>query len=240
MKNALLIAGREISSFVRAPIGWIVAAAALLIEGIVFYAMGLRGTKLSADVLRSFFDGATGVTTVVAVLLSMRLVAGERENNTLVLLNTAPIREVEIVLGKFLAGLAFLAAIAALSVYMPLLIFVNGKVSPGHILVGYAGIVLIASATLSVALFASSLVSTQVVAAILGGAILAAIYFIYMLAPQTDPPIKDFLHGLSLFQVRQSPFMKGVVNLEHVVFNLAVAYFFLLATTKTLEARRWR
>jgi ABC-2 type transport system permease protein len=241
MKNALLLAGREVGSFVKSPIGYIVAAAALLIEGIYFYARGLgQGSLLSAQVLAMFFEGAAGTTMILAALLSMRLLAGERENGTLVLLNTAPLREVELVLGKFLAGLAFLAVIAALTVYMPLLIFVNGKVSIGHILVGYVGVLLLAGASLAVGLFASAVAPNQVVAVILAGVMLGTLFLLFFVAPATDPPIKDFLNALAIFHVRQRSFMVGMLRLENVVFNVAVAYFFLLCATKTLEARRWR
>src|SRR5262245_43277399 len=123
MNNALLVAGREIGAFARSPIGYVVAAVALLIEGIYFYALGLgKGALLSAQVLGMFFEGTSGATIIVAALLAMRLIAGERENGTLVLLNTAPIRESEVVAGKFLAGLAFLTLLAALTFYMPALI----------------------------------------------------------------------------------------------------------------------
>ncbi|MFO0762490.1 MAG: ABC transporter permease [Byssovorax sp.] len=241
MRNALLLAQREIMAYLRSPIGYVVGAVALLIEGIYFYALGLsRPAMLSAQVLAIFFEGAAGTTMVLSALLAMRLIAGERENGTLVLLNTAPVREVEIVLGKFLAGLVFLSALAVLTFYMPLLIFVNGKVAAGHILVGYLGIVLLAAASLSIGLFASALASTQVVAVLVAGALLGLFFLIFFIAPATDPPINGFLSSMAIFHVRQRSFMIGMLKLENVVFNLAVAYVFLLATTKTLEARRWR
>ena len=241
MRNALLLAQREIMSYLRSPMGYVVAAVALLIEGIYFYALGLsRPAMLSAQVLAIFFEGTAGTTMVLSCLLAMRLIAGERENGTLVLLNTAPIREVEIVLGKFLAGLLFLSFLALLTFYMPLLIFVNGKVAVGHILVGYLGIVLLAAASLSVGLFASALASSQVVAVLIAGALLGLFFLIFFIAPATDPPINGFLSSLAIFHVRQRSFMIGMLKLENVVFNLAVTFVFLLATTKALEARRWR
>jgi ABC-2 type transport system permease protein len=242
MRNALLLARREIGSFLRSPIGYVVAAVALLIEGLYFYIFGLHtGPQLSAMVLAIFFEGASGTTMVLSALLAMRLIAGERENGTLVLLNTAPIREVEIVLGKFLAGLAFLSMLLALTVYMPLLIFVNGKVSVGHIAVGYVGVFLLASASLAVSLFASSLANSQVVAVLVAGALLGTLFLIFFVAQKAaDPPINAFLSGVAIFHTRQRSFMIGVLKLDNVLYNLAVAYLFLLATTKTLEARRWR
>ena len=241
MRNALLVAGRELRAYARSPIGYVVAAVALLIEGIYFYAFGLgKGALLSAQVLAVFFEGASGATMIVSALLSMRLLAGEKETGTLVLLNTAPIREREIVLGKFLAGLAFITLLAALTAYMPALIFVNGKVSIGHIVTGYAGVVLLGAASLAVGLFGSAIAPNQVVAALVSGALLGTLFLLFFVAPVTDPPINGFLSGMAIFHVRARSFMTGVLKLENVVYNLAVAYFFLLAATKTMEARRWR
>lgn len=241
MRNALLLAQREMGSLLRQPVGYVVAAVALLIEGIYFYAFGLNsGSRLSAQVLALFFEGVCGTTMILSVLLAMRLLAGEREAGTMVLLNTAPIREVEVVAGKFLAGLGFLVILAALTIYMPALIFVNGKVSVGHILVGYLGITLLAAASLAVSLFASALANSQIVAVLYAGAMLGVLFLIFFVAPLADPPINTFLSGLAIFHVRQRAFMTGVLRPENVLFNLAIAYLFLLATTKTLEARRWR
>jgi ABC-2 type transport system permease protein len=241
MRNALLVAGREIGAYLRSPLGYIIAALVLLLDGIWFYARGLgSGQKLSAEVLFEFMNGATGTTMVASIVLSMRLLAGERETGTMVLLNTGPIRDTEIVGGKFLSALAVIATITALTVYMPLLIFVNGRVSVGQILVGYLGVVLLGAASLSIGLFASALAKTQVIAVIVGGALLATMVLLWMVAREIDPPLNSLLSALALHHNRQRPFMNGVLRLENVVFYVAISYFFLLAATKTLEARRWR
>ncbi len=240
MRNTLLVAEREIGAYARSLLGWAIAAAALLVEGIYFSAFGLTGTRMSADVLREFFNGASGVTMIVAVLMSIPLLAGERESGTLVLLNTAPIKDVEIVAGKYLAAFVMISVVTLLSLYMPLLIFVNGKVSLGHIAVGYAGIMSLGSAALAIGIFASALSRSQVMAAILGGLLLAVMVTLWLLAKVADPPVAGFLSALALHHQRQFPFMTGVLKLENVVYYVAVTYFFLLAAVKTLEARRWR
>jgi ABC-2 type transport system permease protein len=170
----------------------------------------------------------------------MRLIAQEREKNTLVLLNTSPIREVEVVLGKFLALFALISAINVVSVYMPLLIFVNGKVSVGHILVGYAGVLLLGAAATAIGVFASALARTQVISVVVAGVILGLMILLWMVAKISDPPLNTFISGLALHHERYKGFMQGVLRLENVIYYIAVTYFFLLAATKTLEARRWR
>jgi len=172
--------------------------------------------------------------------LSMRLIAQEEEQGTLVLLKTSPIRDWDLVLGKFLAVFGMIAIITGLTVYMPALIFVNGKVSVGHIATGYLGVLLLGAATASVGIFASALAKRQVVAAILGAVIMGALVLLWLLAKMTEPPVTDFLNGLAIHHLRQRDFMTGVLRLENVVYYVVMCFFFLLATTKTLEARRWR
>lgn len=241
MNKALLVARRELGAYLRSWLGWIVVSAALLVDGIWFFARGMgEGKRLSADVLATFFEGASGTTMIAALILSMRLLAGEREGGTLVLLGTAPIRDRDIVLGKYLAALALLLGMTALSAYMPMLIFVNGKVSVGHVLVGYAGIALLGAAALAIGLFASSIARSQILALVVGGTLLATFVLLWMVAKVTDPPVSDFLNALALHHNRQRPFMQGKLELYNVAYYVGVSYFFLLAATKSLEARRWR
>lgn len=240
MRLAWLITKRELSAYLRSPIGFVVAGAALLVEGLWFMARGMSGQQLSAAALAAFFEGASGTTMIVSLILAMRLVAQERETGTLVLLNTAPIRDIEIVWGKFMAALVFLLLLAAVSAYMPLLIFVNGRVSVGHILVGYTGVLLLGAATLGIGLFASTLARTQIIAVILGGVLVATFTLLWLVARVTDPPIKEFVAALSLHNEQQKPFMLGTLKLENVLYYLGMTYIFLLAATKSMEARRWR
>jgi ABC-2 type transport system permease protein len=241
MNAALLIAGRELRAYLRSPFGYIVAAATLLIDGLLFQGYALSaGARLSAEVLHDFFYFASGTTMVAAILLSMRLLAEERQTGTLVLLNTAPVHDVDIVLGKFLSAFAFVVLLTALTAYMPLLILVNGKVSMGHILVGYLGLALLGAAAVAIGLFASALAKTQVLAAIIGAGLLVTMLVLWIVGRVTDPPLNTFLAGMALHNERQNAFMRGLLSLENVVYYVAVTYFFLLAATKTLEARRWR
>jgi ABC-2 type transport system permease protein len=241
VNGALLIARREMRAYLRSPFGYIVGAAMLLVDGLLFqgYALG-AGQRLSADVLHDFFYFASGTTMVASILLSMRLLAEERQTGTLVLLNTAPVHDSAIVAGKFLSAFAFVVLLTALTSYMPLLILVNGKVSAGHIAVGYLGLVLLGAASVAIGLFGSALARSQVLAAILGAGMLVTMLLLWLVGKVTDPPLNTFLAGLALHNERQNAFMKGLLTLDNVVYYVGVTYFFLLAATKTLEARRWR
>jgi ABC-2 type transport system permease protein len=239
VSKALLIARREMGAYVRSPLGSVIIAGALLIDGILFYYKGLSQKMLSADVLTEFFYGASGITMAASLILSMRLIAEERQTHTFTLLNTAPVHDWEIVLGKYPA-FGMLAVLTLLTGYMPALIFVNGKVSLGHIAVGYSGLLLIGSATIAIGLFASALTKSQVVAAIVGAAILAALILLWMLAGAVEPPLNEFLAAMAFHHQNFQPFQKGILELRGVAYYAVITYFFLLSATKILEARRWR
>lgn len=240
MRSALLIARREIHASFRTPIAPIVAAGALLIDGLYFYWKGLSQKLLSAEVLAEFFYGVSGTTMAAAIFLSMRLLAEERQTGTITLLNTAPVKDWEIVVGKYLSGLVLIVLITAVTGYMPALILVNGKVSGAHVAVGYLGVVLLGSAALSIGLCASAMARSQIIAILLGAALLAPLILLWLVAKAADPPLNEYLSALALHHENFRPFMVGLLEIDNVVYYLVVTYFFLLAATKILEARRWR
>ena len=133
-----------------------------------------------------------------------------------------------------------IAVMTALTFYMPLLIYVTGKVSVGHILVGYVGLLFLGAAATAIALFASSLARSTVVAVIVGAALLAVIILQWAVARAVDPPLNKFLSAIALHHENFRPFMQGILQLSGIAYYLAITYFFLLCATKVLEARRWR
>ena len=241
MRATSIIYKRELGRYLRSPIGWIIAAAALLVEGILFQSQALSGEQLSAMVLERYFYFASGIPTFCGVLLAFRLLAEERQNHSMVLLKTSPIRDTEIVLGKFFAALTFLTIIFVLSLYMPLLVKVNGKITLLQIFVGYFGMFLLGSATLAIGIFASALTKHQIVAALLGAVFVLIMCMLFPLAKRLDSPVREVLEQVDLWWIHfQNGFMRGIINLKDVVYYLAVTYFFLLLATKTLEAKRWQ
>lgn len=240
MSGVWLIAKRELSAYSRSPLGAVIIALALLINGILFYVESISQQLLSGEALAKFFFNSSGLTSIAALLLSFRLIAEERQTKTFTLLNTSPIGGGEIVVGKFLSAFAMVALLTALSVYMPVLLYMTGKVSLGHIVVGYVGLFLIGAASTAIGLFASSLTKHQVIAVITGAGLLALLFVMWMLASVTDAPLNDFLAGLAFHHVNFRSFQLGILELRGVVYYLVVTYVFLLAATKVLEARRWR
>ncbi len=240
MRNVGLIVGRELGSYLRTPSGYFIAAAVLLVDGLLFNAMAVGERRLSSEVLQIFFYFAGIVTMGGGVLFSMRLLAEDRWIGTDVLLFTSPIREGEVVIGKYLSALIFLTIVTLLSLYVPALIFVNGKVSWGHIAAGYSGMLLLGGTTLAIGMFASSLTQNPFFAVILSFLCVVLLELCWPVGQIADPPWQEILSYAALHSTHFTAFQRGLVQLSDVVFYLTIIYVALLGATKVLESRRWR
>ena len=240
MRATYMIFRREFAAYLRSIMGWIVVGVALLAMGITFQAFGYK-SALASEMLQQFFWSSSGVVMIISVILSFRVIAEERQSGSLMLLSTSPVREYAIVVGKFLATLAFLTMILVLSAYIPLLIKGQGKITGAQIFVGYLGLWLLGGACLAVGVFASSLTREMVIAAVVAAIIVGGMVLLYKLSLVLDPPLRAVFAELDLWWIHfQNGFMRGIFNLKDLVYYLAMIYFFLLLAVKTLEAKRWQ
>jgi ABC-2 type transport system permease protein len=238
MRNVGIIARRELAGYLRTPSGYMIAAATLLVQGLLFNTRALGGgAKLSSQVLMDFLRDSSGTTTVCAVLLAMRLFAEERQSGTVVLLQTSPVREAEIVVGKFAAAFTVLAAITLLSLYLPALIFVNGKVSLGHIAGGYAGLLCVGAATLSLSLLGSAMARNQLVAGVLAAVFIFVLFLTWQLSRVVDPPLGTIISYFSLYERHFFPFMRGLVQRSDIVYYASIVYLARFASTRVVQSQ---
>src|SRR5262249_54224523 len=157
---------------------------------------------------------------VAAIFVSMRLLAEERQLGTLALLYASPVRDRDIVLGKFLGALVFLSGVTLATVYMPLLILVHGHVSVRHLLAGYLGLLLLGPAPLGRGALGSALPRSRVGAAILGAAFLVSLLVAWLLASVTEPPFSGLFASIALWNAHFPPFQSGQVHLRDVAYYL--------------------
>lgn len=241
MTKTLLIAARDLQSYFNTLTGYIVAAACLFMTGVLFnaYAIGSE-PKLSESVLSDYFYFSSGIAMVAAVCLAMRLIAEERQSGTLLLYFTSPVSERQIIYGKFLSALGFFLFLQMLSLYMPALIFVKGKISLGHLAAGYLGISLLGAATIAITLFASVLAPNQLLAAVLGAVFTVTLLVLWLLSSVVEPPFKDLFEYMALHNNHFQPFRRGLFQTQHVIYYLSITAFALECSVRALEARRWR
>jgi len=190
--------------------------------------------------LFGFFRDTSGTITVAAVLLTMRLFAEERQSGTIVLLFTSPVSESQIVFGKFVSAVMSMGILVLLTLYMPALIFVHGRVSLGHIAGGYLGLLLVGMATLSLGLLGSALARNQLVAGLLASLFIVILFISWPLSNLVQPPLGTIIGNFSLYEKHFFPFTRGLVQLSDIVYYLSVIYFSLFATIRTLQSQRWQ
>jgi ABC-2 type transport system permease protein len=241
MNVVLLIAKRELSAYFSTLSGILILSGHLLLTGLLFnaYAVG-AAPKLSQAVLEGYFYYASGMAMVTGVLLAMRLVAEERQLQTLVLLRTAPLTERQIIWGKYLSALAFLLITLAASLYLPALILIHGKVSLLQIAAGYLGLLLLGAACIALTLLASAWCSTQTMAGAVGGLMVTFLLILWLAAQVTEEPLKSVLDYLALHNQHFRPFGRGVVGLQDVVYYAGLVALSLEAAVASLGSWRWR
>ncbi|MDX2021664.1 MAG: ABC transporter permease subunit [Deltaproteobacteria bacterium] len=241
MKNVKLIALRELGAYFRSMSGYVIASIFLLSVGILFHAMAMgESERRSAEVLYNFFFFTSGATMICSLVLSMRLLAEEKQTGTIALLASSPVRDREIILGKYIGALVFLWLMILATLYVPLMILVNGKISWGHLAAGYMGLMLLGGSTLAIGTFGSAIGKNQVLAIIISAVLVSVLLMAWMLARVTERPFSEFFLSIALFHKHFTPFGRGVIHLRDIVYYLGLIYFSLFAATRVLEARRWR
>ena len=253
MRYIWLIANKEVRTYFASPMAYVVSAAFLAITGFFFVAS--VSDAFSEASIRGFLAGAVFFMIFMSPAITMRLLAEEQKIGTLELLLTSPVREFEIVLGKFLAALITVMAMLVLSLYFVILLFVYGIPDVGPILTGYLGLVLYAAATLAIGLFASSLSPNQIVGLVVGAGLLTGLTIIDFVSDRVTGIGSEVLDALQLgasfsvfdldsFGVAESghfaDFARGILSIGDIVYYISITAVFLMLTVIALETRRWR
>jgi len=238
MKNTYYIVKRELGSYFASPIAYVISAIYLAVTGglfgfILYYSREATMRYLFGHVIVILF------LVLVSQALTMRLLAEEQRSGTLELLLTSPLRDWEVVLGKYLASLCVFLVMILLTAYMPILLFRVGKPDVGPLLSGYLGYVLLGAALLSIGLFASSLTQNQIVAAILGIGITLLMWLASGLSDMVGGGLKSIVEYLPLF-AHYNDMMRGVIDTKDILYYMSVAVLFLFLSTRMLESRRWK
>jgi ABC-2 type transport system permease protein len=238
MKKALILARRELAGCFFSPLAYVVGALFLLASGLwFFYRIFIPGNEAS---LRPLFEAMAYIMVFAAPLLTMRLLSDEYRTGTIETLMTSPVSDAAVVLGKFFGVMAFyLILLAGTGAYLALMAR-YGQPDAGVAAMGYLGMVLLGSTFIAVGLFASALTSHQLIAALVGTAILAtgAIMMPWVVAQGAEPwnTLAAKLNVMTYF----SDFSRGVLDSRGVVFFVSVTAMFLFFSVKALESRRWR
>jgi len=172
-------------------------------------------------------------------LLTMRLFAEEKKLGTIELLFTNPIRDVEIVLGKYLACFTVFFLMLVLTILYPILLEVVYSLEIAPLAAGYLGLLLLGASFIACGTFISSLTENQIVAAMSTVGVLVFFWFIDWNEGIAGEKAVQILHQLSLFE-HFSNFSKGVIDIADIAYYISLIAFFLFLTLRSLESRKWR
>lgn len=236
MRSMVAVLRREFAAYFNSPVAYFVVVVFLVMVGVLFFVPFFTQDRVS---MRDFFGLVPFLFIFFGPAITMRLIAEERRSGTIEMLITMPVRDVDVILGKFFAALGLL--VVALLLTLPYAITISrfGNLDWGPVLGGYFGLVLLGAALLAIGLFTSSLTENQIVAFVIA---LFLSMFLLMLDRFTiflPAAVAPWIEYLS-FSAHFGNTARGVIDSRDVIFFLSVALLSLFLAFRSLEARRWR
>ena len=226
---------REIRSYFNSPVAYVVIVVFLAIVGWYF---SNNLFLMNTASMRIVFELVPLVFLFFVPAVTMRLLAEEKKSGTLELLTTKPVRDVEIVMAKFLAAWTLLGATLAPTLVYLVTLMVLGTPDLGPVVTGYLGLMLTGGVYIAIGLFASSLTENQIVAFLIGMVIILAFFLadkVLLYMPGAIAPAVEYL-GIDY---HFSNIARGVIDSRDIIYFGSVLGFALMTATASLERRKW-
>ena len=254
MRNVILICKKEIKSYFASPIAYCCMAMFALIFGFGFYTATRDFVKFSfqaqmmgqqqpmnvnEQIIRPLLGFASTVALFLIPMISMRLFAEEKRSGTIELLLTSPVRDIEIILGKWIGSVLLYACVLGMSLLNVAMLFAWGKPDLKPVLVAYLGLILQGACLLAIGTFISTTTKNQIVA---GGVTFFVCLLLWLLSWFTafdSGPVSQVINYLSIVTHFEN-FSKGVLSIKDAVFYVSMIFFSLFITTRAMESLRWR
>ena len=238
MRNTYAVFKKEIKTYFNTPIAYIIITVFLLITNWLFF----RGFFIiNQATMRSFFGSMPWIFLFFVPAITMRLWAEEKRSGAIELIMTLPLRDIEVILGKYLASLLFLIITIVLTFTLPISISSLGEPDKGPIIGGYLGIIFLGSAYLAIGSFISSLTKNQIIAFILSIAVCFTLFIVgenivLMNVSHNLAPFFEYLGLGSHF----SSISRGVIDSRDIIYYLSIVVFFIYLNVRSVESRKWR
>jgi ABC-2 type transport system permease protein len=259
MRNVRTLFLREMRSYFFSPVAYVFLVAFLGLSGWYFWnfldafvritarlteqAMTFQQlppvANVNMGVTRPWFNVASQLLLFLGPIITMRLLAEERGTGRLDLLLSAPVTELQLVLGKFLAGVALCVIFVAPTGVYPAILFEYGNPEAGQIVAGYLGLFLHVVALIAMGLLVSALTSSQVVAAAASFGLAILLWVLGLVAGGEGTGWHTVLGYVSMLE-HFGDFARGVIETRHIVYYLTFTTFMLFLTLRAVESQRWR
>ncbi|NUP08497.1 MAG: ABC transporter permease subunit [Polyangiaceae bacterium] len=244
MSPTLIITKRELRSNFDTPIAYIVLCLTL---PALAYAFFLRRGQNFFEINRASMTTLIELTSMLVVALSailtMRVMADERRTGTLEMLITLPVKDYQVIIGKFLGTWFVVLAAIALTMLFPLMMFVwpwkLGNLDWGPVMSGYLGLVLQSAACVGIGMLVSSFTESQVIAFIVTAIILGFLHVTNYLIDSTDTQSIRVALDFVNFDSRITSLAQGLVTTRDILYFVSIAVLCLMGSFMALERRKW-
>ena len=228
---------REVQSYFYTSVGYVFMGVFLLIASVMFYLQIMQ--QRSSDMM-TYIGQMSYIWMLLSPVLTMRLLAEEKQKRTDQLLLTSPVSLPGIVLGKYFAAVTVMLLTVLCTFVFVGIVAIYGAVYPGEIMVGYTGFILEGCAFLAMDLFLSGCAKNQVTAAVMA---FGANFALWIMDLLVDAVSMDWIAGvLDFFSLygRNEPFLMGQLSFASVMYDISFAIAFIVLTIHGLDARRYR
>lgn len=255
MRNVWTIARKELKAYFASPIAYTVLAIFGFIFGWMYFSSvaifvdfssqaqmgrpGMPPMNLNEFVIRPLLGNMGIVSLFLAPLITMRLFAEEKRSGTFELLLTSPVRDFEIILGKWLGGMLLFGCMVLVSLVNIGLLFAFSAPDWKALAVGYLGVLLMGGVFLALGAFISTTTSNQIVA----GAVTFGVFLLLWILDWATAFSTSGVGKLAQFiaiMPHFEQFSKGVIELKNVVYYISAIALGFFLTKRSLESLRWR
>jgi ABC-2 type transport system permease protein len=252
MRNILIIARRDLRAQFNSPVAYVVIGGSLLLLGLLIFLaphMGVAGVAVGGfwEVDRATMDQLFTclpplLSLFVIPAVTMRSLAAEKGSGTLELLITMPVRDSEVILGKYLAACGVVLVLLAGTLLYPIAMFWSpwhlGALDWGPVWSGYLGCAFFSFAAVGIGMMLSSLTESDVVAFFMTTGALFVLYALGLFVSLVHGFWADALEFVS-FETRFQPFARGIIDTRAIIYFLSIATLCLLVSFRSLESRKW-
>ncbi len=242
MNPTLTIARREFKAYFDSPLAYVVICLSLLLLGVGVFIWPRPFWQIDRATLSSMFEVIPiGLVVLIVPVVTMRLVAEEKRSGTLEMLITLPVKDSDVILGKFLGAFGLVMVLILSTLIYPILMFKVwhlGALDGGPVVSGYFGLMLFAAAAVALGLLVSSATESQVIAFFITFIILGLLYIVGEAAQFVPNVMGNVFRELS-FREHYNSFERGLIDTKDVVFFMSFATLALLLAFRSLESRKW-
>jgi ABC-2 type transport system permease protein len=254
LRNIRAITGKELRAYFSSPIAWVLMGLFAALFGFFFtvyldsfikesmggqFGQAPQPVSVNQSMIRGLMGNATVIILFLLPMVTMRSYAEEKRSGTIELLLTSPIKDVEIVFGKFFGAMAMYAGLLAVTALYIGVLFVWGNPAWQPVVSAFLGLLLLGGGFIAMGLFISSLTNNQMVAGTASFVVFLLLWIVGWFGDSAGPVLGPVLRYLSIIE-HFDDFGKGVIDTKHIIFYLSFISLGLFLATKSVDSERWR